>query len=634
MKADPASIAEIFYNRLRFCVPIFQRHYVWEREKQWEPLWEDILAKASARLEGAVKTYPHYMGAVVLEARDKHSTKKVRPLNVIDGQQRLTTLQVFLAAVRDIALQRDYVAVSTDIEQYQFNRNPELMDDADVEIYKVWPTRFDRALFSTIIGSRSRSVIRREYSDYFPIGKDRLKKVGYIPPLLGAYIYFYDQLEAFIDSGEPGDELSTDLEPEDMLDAIYRAFLEDFRIVEIQLEEGDDAQVIFETLNDRGTPLLASDLIRNFIFYRAEASDENAVKLYDKHWSIYEGRFWSEEEKQGRMKRSRIEFFMQHFLSSRTAHETNLTKLFQEYKTFIQHSNPYASIEDELIDLNTYSPIYSMLVHPEGDTFFAKFAKDLGRWDLTTVFPLVLQIMATPDLLDAEKERCLDILLSYIVRRAVCRKTTKNYNNLFLQGVRHLNQNGVGAEQLQEFFASFKSETNVWPTDDEFKQAWLSEPIYEHMLGPRLQYILREIESAERTSLSEDVEVKSWLTIEHVMPQSWLNSWPLADGRTVTTEMHWAARNDVLPTSGSTNEKIRNRDRLINTIGNLTLLTRQLNSSVSNGPFDAKRKEIVEQSALAMNRYFNHVPDWDEERIVTRGEHLFKHALNTWQRPS
>ena len=122
------------------------------------------------------------------------------------------------------------------------------------------------------------------------------------------------------------------------LDALWEALIEEFKVVEITLEEGDDAQVIFETLNERGEPLLAADLVRNNIFHRADARRERAEKLFDKHWKNFEHPFWGEMEKQGRYKKARIEFFLANFIAGKVAGEVTLSKLFSDVQGFCECS--------------------------------------------------------------------------------------------------------------------------------------------------------------------------------------------------------------------------------------------------------------------------------------------------------
>src|SRR5438874_2587193 len=103
MKAGPIEVGRLLQNRWRFCVPIYQRHYVWTRQKQWEPFWNDVRTKAIERLAGRDRRFSHFMGAVVLEARGGFSATRVPSFQVVDGQQRLSTFEVFLAAARDYA---------------------------------------------------------------------------------------------------------------------------------------------------------------------------------------------------------------------------------------------------------------------------------------------------------------------------------------------------------------------------------------------------------------------------------------------------------------------------------------------------------------------------------------------------
>jgi uncharacterized protein with ParB-like and HNH nuclease domain len=181
--------------------------------------------------------------------------------------------------------------------------------------------------------------------------------------LLSAYGHFYERIRHSVETDDLDDEFTEapeldedatalgnggdQLPLEIKLDAIWQALVEEFKVVEIALEEGDDAQVIFETLNERGEPLLAADLVRNNIFYRADAAREKPEQLFSVHWQPFEAEFWSVEEKQGRYKKPRIEFFLSNFIAGQIASEVNLSKLFSEYKAFIKRRR-YPSVSMEL----------------------------------------------------------------------------------------------------------------------------------------------------------------------------------------------------------------------------------------------------------------------------------------------
>ncbi len=338
MRAGPVTVRQLLENRQRFCVPIYRRHYVWTRDKQWEPFWNDVRTKAIERLNDRDRRFSHFMGAVVLEARGAVSSRQVTSFQVVDGQQGLTTFQLYLAAARDYAKHMGFDDTAGLIEGYLFNEKEHLMDDPEVEKFKVWPTKYDRELFQDIV-LIGRSDLRKKYGKHFYKGKDKIYPYKTVPYPLGAYGYFFERIKYAVESDDleddfaetleaDGDEKSATTRPEGngldrapmelRLDALWEALIEEFKVVEITLEEGDDAQVIFETLNERGEPLLAADLVRNYIFHRADARRERAEKLFEKYWKDFEDPFWSNLEKQGRYRKARIELFLANFTSGKT----------------------------------------------------------------------------------------------------------------------------------------------------------------------------------------------------------------------------------------------------------------------------------------------------------------------------
>ena len=333
-------------------MPIYQRHYVWNEKKQWEPFWADIRTKAIERLEGRDRRFSHFMGALVLESRGAFSAKRVPSFQVVDGQQRLTTFQLFLAAARDYATSAKLEATASNIDSYLYNDKLHLMEEPDIEKFKVWPTQYDRPLFIDIL-TLGRAKLRAKYPDWFYKGQDKIYTYSYIPKLMLAYGYFFEKIKHAVETSDLESEFtdaSTEVDSghpnESKLDAIWQALVEEFKVVEIVLEDGDDAQVIFETLNERGEPLLAADLIRNNIFQRADArtkpGEPTAEKLFDLHWKSFENRFWEVEEKQGRFKKPRLEFFLANFIAGQIASEVNLSKLFSEY----QGIRPYSGVSN------------------------------------------------------------------------------------------------------------------------------------------------------------------------------------------------------------------------------------------------------------------------------------------------
>jgi hypothetical protein len=308
------------------------------------------------------------------------------------------------------------------------------MEDPDVEIFKVWPTEADREVFINIINLGGRVELKKKYRKHFYKRRDRIYDYKTTPRILAAYGYFYDCIRHAIETDELEDEfaeplkieedsderddaddtktpdktLNSDIPSEHKLDAVWQSLVEEFKVVEIILEEGDDAQVIFETLNERGEPLLAADLVRNNIFYRADDRKENPEKLFKTYWKPFEAAFWSEEEKQGRYKKPRIEFFLANFIAGQIAGEVNLTKLFSEYKSFIK-TKKYPSVSAEIHQLVEYGTIYRELIERKSDSALAHFSQRLLPWDVITVFPVVLRMWARKDVADKEKVAILSL---------------------------------------------------------------------------------------------------------------------------------------------------------------------------------------------------------------------------------
>lgn len=113
MKSDPVTVEGVFKDRRQYRVPFFQRHYVWSEETQWKPLWEDVSAKAEERRSEQLPV-PHFLGAIVLDPQPRPGLRGVEIINIIDGQQRLTTLQFLISALAIIAREKKAKAKQAD----------------------------------------------------------------------------------------------------------------------------------------------------------------------------------------------------------------------------------------------------------------------------------------------------------------------------------------------------------------------------------------------------------------------------------------------------------------------------------------------------------------------------------------
>lgn len=596
MKADSLTVRQLFAQDRRYLVPLFQRPYVWDQEGQWQPLWDDLIKVADRRTDGRTSK-PHFLGAVVLDQlRTTVSSFDAR--QIIDGQQRLTTLQILLAALRDLARHLGSSDLERAFEKLIRNDDP-LNKDPDA-VFKVWPTNVDRQQFREVITASSREAVE-SLCNGSPDGQSGAR-------LAQAYLFFYRMALEWLGNGSLEERLNR-------LEVLLRTLYESFQLVVIDLDESDNAQVIFESLNARGTPLLPADLVKNHLFHIAEDRGQDIESLYETYWRPFdvERRFWRVEIRQGRLKRPRLDIFLQHYLTLKTGEEVLTDHLYNTFKESAGKS-PDAGVE--LRSLRDYSLVYRSFYEQDTESREGVFFDRLDVMETTTVVPLLLELFkADHEVPRNEVRRILVDLESYLVRRMICQLTTKSYNRFFLDLLSVLRRTRFSSEETRSFLAQQESESTRWPGDAEFQKAWLSMPAYRILQRKRLRMLLEALELNLYTDKTERMRFSKKLTIEHLLPQSWSTHWPL-------------------PGEGDEKEERNRRNSLVHTLGNLTLLTKSLNPAVSNGPWPKKRTEILKHSALNLNRSLSEFDDWSEEDIVRRGKALFKVAKRIWPRPA
>ena len=164
--------------------------------------------------------------------------------------------------------------------------------------------------------------------------------------MVDAYLFFYEQIADFFNGSGTDEPLAAEVPVAQRLEECFQALKNALQVVAIDLDHDDDAQVIFETLNARGEPLLPADLLRNFIFLRAARKGEPQEALYNDYWRHFDDPFWRVEVKQGRLLRPRSDLFMQHFLSSRQGVDIPIMHLFVEYKFWIERKQLLATVID------------------------------------------------------------------------------------------------------------------------------------------------------------------------------------------------------------------------------------------------------------------------------------------------
>ncbi|MBT4644315.1 MAG: DUF262 domain-containing protein [Deltaproteobacteria bacterium] len=620
MEANTRDLERIFDQTISYQVPLFQRPYVWTREENWLPLWEDIQSLLDKHLTNG-DVHPHFLGAIVLEQMNS-PTGSIETRQLIDGQQRLTTLQIFLIAARDLCQLYEIEKYNERFGDLVSNKKNRIENDD--EVFKVWPTNSDREAFSLVHSIASAANLRKHY-------KKGENTAQLDDSIADAYLYFSLQLEDWLtgkteDFSDEKKEYSLD----EYLESLWQIVCRKLLLVVIDLGKDDESQVIFETLNARGTQLLPADLVKNYLFRKAETNQENIEKLYDEYWKPFDDSFWRKETKQGRLLRPRIDLFLQHYLALKTLEDVKVNHIFNVFKHFEKNNSVELVIDpvrspstpgEHTKALHQYGTVFKEFYQPIPGTRTSVFLTRLAAVDTATVYPFLLEAFRT--LADSHKEELEKILVcleSYLIRRMICGLTMKNYNRFFIELIKSVQKSSEYSElSVVTFLLKSDSDSTRFPKDDEFKRAWLEFPVYDRLAQYKIRSILSALDAALQTGKSEAIALPDKLTIEHIMPRKWKDHWPLP------------TENPDDPIEKQ--EKQDKRNILKHSFGNLTLITNSLNPSLSNGSWSTKRPEIIKFSKLNLNQYFHDVEEWDESAIKIRGKELLDLSLKIWPYP-
>ena len=609
MRADARSLRSIFQGATQYVVPIYQRSYVWQyREDEPEkdrlgPFWEDVrqtverlvdydrlLASADGDAARVAPMAPHFFGAVVVD-QPHRSPDGVTLYEVIDGQQRLTTAQLLIAASADTCK-----AAGRPRHASRLRRLCRQDDDLDLEAseaLKLCPTRADRSPFLAALSGGS-----------VPAG-----------PVARAYEFFADQLKRWV----------AELPPDDMdryFNALRDAIAEHLMFVLIELQVGDNPQGIFESLNAQGERLLAIDLVKNQVFRRARDAGLDEHRLEAESWSPEFARdWWREEVKQGRYTRPRAELFLMHWLTERTMTEVSATGLFVEFTRLFSHRqvgrpDVRGFVAAFLADARRYRLLELQEPGSREALFFARRAV----LDVGVVLPLVLRFQRHLDESHIDRGRFLHALVaveSWLVRRMEMGLTTANYNRVVLDALRATTDAAEPVEALIGHLRSYGDDVPSawWPDDVRWRDHLATNDVYRRLTRVRLRMLLEAAEARSITSKTEQVRFEEKLTIEHVIPQQWESTWPLPEN--------------------AGEDAYHRREAVKHRLGNLTLVTKKLNPALSNDPWSAKREELAKHARLRLNaELVRRNPDHFDENVVdARGVELADLLIQEWPGP-
>ncbi len=587
MKPVTNTLSEIFQAPIRLMVPLYQRPYVWEPERHWQPLWEDVEGVLDRHLDGDVESVRHFLGAIVLDQEDTPLGELPRRL-VIDGQQRLTTLQLLIAAAVQNAA-RDGVDQQARILKKLIENDPDLATGD--ETFKVWPTNTDQAAFREVMqpGLNSADGLGNRISE--------------------AHSFFEHAIRDWLDADGPSPEELA--ERHKMLRITLSSLLQ---VVSINLEPGDNPQVIFETLNARGTPLLAMDLVKNAVFFGAQREKADVDRLNHEVWEPQLGdKYWRKNVRQGRLNRPRAELFLMHWLAMKLGRIIPATELYAEFRAHILGATEQSSTADLIHELCDDAAVLRGFDSQPPGSVEEQFFRHLDALDTTTVIPVALLLYRSPEITLEQRHTGLQALESWLVRRMLCGLATQGYNRLMADLLKAIKGDVDHADDvIVEFLRSSDANSAIWPTDEMVTSFLTTRHIYGYISQKRIVMVLSQVEMLlRRCNKVEDIyTLPKNLTVEHLMPQKWREHWPL-------------------PADSDPEQ----REARINQLGNLTLTSGSLNSSLSNGTWENKRPALVQHSLLALNQQVAAQENWDEDSIKRRGGELAEQICGLWPGP-
>lgn len=573
MKANEATIHQIFTHNTLLYIPFFQRSYVWDID-DWQRLLDDLVDACTANKH-------HFLGSVILK---REWPKGVNPVGwshmrqVIDGQQRLTTLMILMRVVSIVN------------NKYKTYENVFFEIDDDINELRVRHNVHDDEAFRYVTSLKELADIPEELNGN----------------IANAYNFFREKITPEVAA---------------VIDTKTLSELLDFVLVLV--DEGENEQQIFDSINSLGVRLTTAELLKNHIFA------EDDIDLYKKTWfkTFEEGaevpEFWAKEITLGRLKKAAIDNFLYAYLqikindgsfevsSAEKDSFQKYDKLFDSLKEMIKRRFANNRI-DVLPELIKYAEHYKEKINPEladkpapAKPCVERILSIAMNMDVSTLMPYILYVMYNVDDID-EQNAIFGVLEGYVMRRMVTKDTNKNYNRFFTEGL--IGNNILTADSLKGFLLDSSAE---YPSDEDLKRGFLGTQ-FKQNTQPR--GILYYIESALHEDEYQSMPLYSLTTysLEHMLPRTWRGT-------------VWEDGADE-----------KRKDAAMLTLGNMTIVKKSLNSSMRNSEWTVKIDMNGEKglfhnaSGLKTMAGVFTLPAWNEDEIENRAKRLYELAKSVW----
>jgi uncharacterized protein with ParB-like and HNH nuclease domain len=573
MDASKKTINDIFNGNRVLEIPFFQRAYVWG-ENQWERLLQDMKLIT-------ISKKPYFLGSVILKQKPTSTSSGVGDMRtLIDGQQRLTTLNIFFKV---LCLKTDSNA--------SFERRFKL-EDGELAL---WHNHNDIESFKKVLNL------------------ENLDELENTDSIIKAYNFFKNKI---------------DVEKVDR-----QTILNNIMFVGVDLDENEDEQQIFDTINSLGLRLTTAELLKNHLFNRTERD------LYNTYWQdVFEKNnktknYWDREITTGRAKRTFIDLFFYSYLQIK-AQETDigvksedrlefskLETLFDSYKTFLKN---YLNIngktkKDILEDIKSYAKVFKE--NFDYDVVDKELTADFGIKRITTIIfgletstliPYTLYALKNIEN-EIDRNELFEILESYIMRRMVSKSSSRNYNQFFTY--RLIYNKVLSKKEFKEHIIE-EQESNLWANDEQLKAGFETSVLINRQATGIIYFLESRIR--DRDKHATQLLGLNKYSLEHLMPKKWENKWE----------------------SVSTQDLKDFRNQNLKTLGNLAIITQSLNSSIRDSNWQTKKNGNESKTISGLKHYSSGIEtlapyldlqEWNEVEIKKRADYFYEMALKNWK---